>query len=252
MTILSNPHKFLFIHIPKCGGTSIENTWEPIVQWGDFVIGSTDNGERIQYPFKNLYGLYKHNTALEVRDIIGIETFNKFRKAAVIRNPLNIVESFYRYSKTILRNIVMREIHQNNLTLNNYSAVETNTLAKIGNSNTTGLPLWIFQNDSTNRIIRQAILSEDFSRFINVAIDLQVGKILSSYLCDDDQNLIVDDIVKLEDVDSINSYFNRYIAECKLPKLNKSNDIIINWPNNLKDDFIDQCYSDLKIFGYLK
>ena len=65
-TLISHRDKFIFIHIYKSGGTSITETFDTF--------------------FTDLIK-YKHETALEIRDIIGKKKFNSYYKFAIVRNP---------------------------------------------------------------------------------------------------------------------------------------------------------------------
>ena len=77
--IISPSKNFIFIHLEKCGGTSIESTLEPHLYWSDMILGSTDFGEGMQqlyyerYSRKevNKYKLWKHSTAKDINAFVG-------------------------------------------------------------------------------------------------------------------------------------------------------------------------------------
>ncbi|MDE2480921.1 MAG: sulfotransferase family 2 domain-containing protein [bacterium] len=81
--MISHRHRCIFIHIPKCGGTSIEDVLWPDPRteaelWMGFVS-----------PLHNAYqtGGLQHLTAPLVRRVVGETTFASYYRFAVIRNP---------------------------------------------------------------------------------------------------------------------------------------------------------------------
>jgi hypothetical protein len=69
--IISLNRRFVFVHIHKCAGTSVEMALGKLLRHNDFVIGSTKSGEKNQEFFKKATGLNKHSTALEARRWMG-------------------------------------------------------------------------------------------------------------------------------------------------------------------------------------
>ena len=81
--MISNTKKFIYIHINKCGGTSLTNV---------LMKHATDfNTKKIGYR--------KHSTMQQVYDAIGIDLADSYYKFTVIRNPLDRISSFYRHIK---------------------------------------------------------------------------------------------------------------------------------------------------------
>jgi len=105
--IVSHSKKFIFIHLEKCGGTSVESALEPYLAWDDLIIGSTDFGEGIQSLYYKRYGiekvkkdmLWKHSTAKQISEYLG-ESYSDYKKIVVVRNPVHIVKSLYTFSQT--------------------------------------------------------------------------------------------------------------------------------------------------------
>jgi len=50
--ILSNSKKYIFVHIPKCAGTSITRAIAPSCEWNDIILGSTEFGNEIQNAYQ--------------------------------------------------------------------------------------------------------------------------------------------------------------------------------------------------------
>ncbi len=100
--IISNSRKFIFIHLHKCAGSSIEQTLDPFLRWDDIILGSTEYGERIQSHYKKRFFLDKHSTAQECFDVVGDDVWDAYYKFATIRNPYSLVVSTFTFAKKIL------------------------------------------------------------------------------------------------------------------------------------------------------
>lgn len=103
--IISKSKNFIFIHIDKCGGTSIETALEPFLSWDDIIIGSTPFGEKLEtvYEERSINGtvLKKHSNANDIKNFIG-EDWNNFYKFATVRDPKKIMISLYYYVKNMV------------------------------------------------------------------------------------------------------------------------------------------------------
>jgi hypothetical protein len=107
---ISNQYNTIFIHIPKCGGTSIEK-----------ILGMAGESELFAYDhiyqLKNLkvskekftpeeYTLCvaktpQHLTLRELKKIIPLEVFNSYFKFSIVRNPFSKLVSEYNYIKSL-------------------------------------------------------------------------------------------------------------------------------------------------------
>lgn len=87
--MISRKHKFIFIHIPKTGGTSIERALniDPVNLSVDNLTGFLHN-----------FGWLQHCTLQEMELKFNIK-LNNFLKFTVIRNPWDRMVSNYFYSK---------------------------------------------------------------------------------------------------------------------------------------------------------
>ena len=85
--MISESHKFIFIHIPKCAGTSIENALRKYCKRG--FLGYD----------KNLKGFKQHANCEELltHNHITTEVCNSFFKFAFVRNPFDRAVSIYKY-----------------------------------------------------------------------------------------------------------------------------------------------------------
>ena len=100
--IISKSKNFIYIHLDKCGGTSIETALEPFLSWSDIIIGSSPFGEKmyLAYQEKN-NSLRKHSNFLEIKNFIG-EDWNSMYKFATVRDPEKIMISLYFYVKDMV------------------------------------------------------------------------------------------------------------------------------------------------------
>ncbi|MBR0552113.1 sulfotransferase family 2 domain-containing protein [Stakelama marina] len=100
--MICRKRKIIFVHIPKCGGTSVED-----------CIWTGDKSKRteqdlwmgVKYPFwkptRNKYqtGGLQHLTAQQIRQEIGHDLFCGCFRFAVVREPLARIVSQYKYMK---------------------------------------------------------------------------------------------------------------------------------------------------------
>ena len=109
--IISPSKEFIFIHLEKCGGTSVESALEPHLAWHDMIIGSSNFGEEFQKLYFDKYGvekvkkemLWKHSDAKQIEYFLGTQEWNDFKKFAIVRDPVELVKSFYNFSQTVVK-----------------------------------------------------------------------------------------------------------------------------------------------------
>jgi len=100
--IISPNRQFVFIHLHKCAGTSIECALATQLGPNDLVVGSTPSGERYQWLFKGLMRLRKHATAAQIRQRIGLQPWANWYTFAFVRHPLNRLQSLYAFALTAI------------------------------------------------------------------------------------------------------------------------------------------------------
>ena len=95
---ISNSHGFIFIHLHKCAGTSVEIALSATQAWNDVLLGSTAVGEYIQRGYQRQFGLYKHSCAARVHEVVGNEFWTRCFSFATVRNPFAVAVSQYTFS----------------------------------------------------------------------------------------------------------------------------------------------------------
>ena len=83
--MISHSKKFIFIHIPKTGGSSIEIVLKEFINENCNIMGENTY----------FYPDIKHYTATELLNRYGENKFNDYLKFCVIRNPWDRLLSLY-------------------------------------------------------------------------------------------------------------------------------------------------------------
>lgn len=99
MTIINHTWKFIFIHIPKCGGTSVAHALEPLCGIGDLQLGGTPFGEKCHAAYGPKFGIAKHSFAVEARRAVGERHFREYTTFTTVRDPASRVISMFNYLK---------------------------------------------------------------------------------------------------------------------------------------------------------
>lgn len=85
--IINHTLGFIYIHVPKSGGTSVTQYLSQFTTWRDLEIGSTEFGEAVQAAYIGRFNMRKHIPAFHLRSIIGDEAWKAFYKISTIRSP---------------------------------------------------------------------------------------------------------------------------------------------------------------------
>jgi hypothetical protein len=97
MTIINRTYRFIFVHIPKTGGTSLKEHLRIYCSPGDI---HTDRAlDQDTAAFATDARIKKHSSAVQVRDALGSAEFERFYKFCVVRNPFVRTLSLFRFLK---------------------------------------------------------------------------------------------------------------------------------------------------------
>lgn len=95
--MISHKHKCIFVHIPKTGGTSIEEVIWPLKT--DRIEENLWMGFVDSYHNKYQTGALQHLTASQIRSEVGSLVFDEYYKFTVVRNPWEKAVSQFMYLK---------------------------------------------------------------------------------------------------------------------------------------------------------
>lgn len=90
MPIYDN-HKLIFIHVPKCAGTSINNFYMPNLE--------ANFSEPSSFSFKYMFGRELQHITARRMSIFAPLRFRKYFKFSLVRNPYDRIQSEYRWRK---------------------------------------------------------------------------------------------------------------------------------------------------------
>lgn len=257
MTIFSYNCNFIFVHIPKCGGTSVEAGWQKIGRWGDFVIGSTLEGELLQGPFRNLYNIDKHATANRIKRAVGRTIFERSQVIVLVRNPISIVESHYKFGRSLMnQSIAKLEINEDRL-------------RQMINARDECLPSWWFV--LTKGALIDAMHASNFEDFVDRVLDDRWARYLSRHTHDPDNRRLTTITLKIEEPKTITRTFNsliseyhkdmgikrfhfsdgrRYKGKFTLSHLNRSQSFETRWEGSRLQKLCDITEQEHLVFGY--
>ena len=248
MTIISGNHNLLFVHVPKCGGSSVEIAFQPHVRWGDFVVGSTEEGEILhRQAFDKLYGVNKHSTASELKAILG-DTFEQMKVVTVVREPLKVIESYYRFSKSV-HGWLTKGIMAQNPGIS-AGAAELHALELIRTGALDDDPVFSIVN-LLSGTIKAGVLSQHFGEFLRQIADARWSTYFSRYLCDSDGRLLATHVLKLEEPASIQQFFRAHVSpDFVLGRENVSVQAHTFWTVDERRHFLELTRSQYVLLGY--
>jgi len=104
--LISNSSKFIYIHIHKCAGSSVEVALNSTMKWNDLLLGTTDDGEKLAKIYDSRFGLSKHVSACQIRDVVGAEVWEQYYTFSTVRHPFRRVVSIFNYIASIAEPII--------------------------------------------------------------------------------------------------------------------------------------------------
>ncbi|MCA0271416.1 MAG: sulfotransferase family protein [Proteobacteria bacterium] len=100
--ILSRGRRYIFIHIPKTGGTALTLALEARAMKDDVIVGDTPKARARKARLKGVETagrLWKHATLRDIRGLASDEEIASFFTFALVRNPWDRMVSYYHWLK---------------------------------------------------------------------------------------------------------------------------------------------------------
>lgn len=101
--ILSRGRRYLFVHIPKTGGTALSLALEARAMKDDILIGDTPKARarkaRLK-PIKTAGRLWKHSTLADIDGLISPTELTELFILTLVRNPWDRVVSYYHWLRS--------------------------------------------------------------------------------------------------------------------------------------------------------
>jgi hypothetical protein len=97
--IVNNTFKFIFVHVPKAAGSSVTAYLSRLSRYCDLEVGATFLGEAVQAEYIRRFGLAKHSSAMEIRDVVGDEVWKGYFTFGFVRNPYERAFSIFNFMK---------------------------------------------------------------------------------------------------------------------------------------------------------
>ena len=98
--IISRGRQYIFVHIPKTGGTSLSLALEARAKADDILIGDTPKSVRRRGRIKALQGsgkLWKHSGLADVHGVVTDAEMSGFFVVTLVRNPWDRLVSYYHW-----------------------------------------------------------------------------------------------------------------------------------------------------------
>jgi hypothetical protein len=98
--IISQGRRFIFVHIPKTGGTALSLALEGRARADDILIGDTPKARARKGRLKGLQSagrLWKHSTLADIAGLVTPEELEAFYTVTLVRNPWDRMVSYYHW-----------------------------------------------------------------------------------------------------------------------------------------------------------
>ncbi|WP_299563840.1 sulfotransferase family 2 domain-containing protein [uncultured Sulfitobacter sp.] len=98
--ILSRGRKYLFIHIPKTGGTSMALALEGRAMKDDIMLGDTPKARRRRRQLSDVTArgrLWKHATLADLDGLVSLDELDDLFIFTMVRNPWDRMVSYYHW-----------------------------------------------------------------------------------------------------------------------------------------------------------
>jgi hypothetical protein len=98
--IISPARRFIFVHIPKTGGTALSLALEDRAGRYDILIGDTPKARARKGRLKEAQSagrLWKHSTLADIAGVVSNEDIASFFTVTLVRNPWDRMVSYYHW-----------------------------------------------------------------------------------------------------------------------------------------------------------
>lgn len=101
--IISHGRRYIFVHAPKTGGTSLALALEARAMKDDIMLGDTPKATRRRHKVKNIPTsgrLWKHSGLCDIGGLVTQTQIEQFFVFTIVRNPWDRVVSYYHWLRT--------------------------------------------------------------------------------------------------------------------------------------------------------
>ncbi len=98
--IISRGRGYVFVHIPKTGGTSLAQALEQRAMKDDILFGDTPKAVKRRKRARALTGrgrLWKHSTLADIDGVLTVEELQAMTAFTLVRNPWDRIVSYYHW-----------------------------------------------------------------------------------------------------------------------------------------------------------
>lgn len=98
--IISRGRRYIFVHIPKTGGTALTLALEARAMKDDILIGDTPKARARKGRLRGLKGagrIWKHSTLADIAGVVTEAEIDDFLTVTLVRNPWDRAVSYYHW-----------------------------------------------------------------------------------------------------------------------------------------------------------